>query len=197
VAYTFQMGTFAVTAAQYCVFLNAVAKTDTYGLYNTDMAPANNLSDFGANTFGITQSGSSGGYAYTVTGNPNFPMNYVTWGDAARFANWLSNGQPGGAEGPGTTETGSYTLNGATSDAALMLVTRNPTAMCVIPSECEWYKAAYYNGGGTNAGYWLYPVQSNSVPSNVLSSTATNNVNFETVASVQSAASGRNPPIRR
>ena len=34
VAYTYQIGKYDVTMAQYCQFLNAVAKTDTYGLYN-------------------------------------------------------------------------------------------------------------------------------------------------------------------
>jgi formylglycine-generating enzyme required for sulfatase activity len=114
-----------------------------------------------------------------VTRNPNFPVNYVSWGDAARFANWLSNNQPTGVgEGPGTTETGSYNLNGATSNAALAAVTRSPGATYVIRTENEWYKAAYYSGGGTNAGYWLFPTQSNVVPSNILSATQTNNANF-------------------
>ena len=62
--------------------------------------------------------------------------------------------------------------------AALMAMTRNAGATYFIPSENEWYKAAYYKGGGTNAGYWLYPTQSNTVPSNVLSATGTNNANF-------------------
>jgi formylglycine-generating enzyme required for sulfatase activity len=34
----------------------------------------------------------------------------------------------------------------------------------VLPSEAEWYKAAYYKGGGTNSGYWLYPTSSDSPP---------------------------------
>ena len=29
----------------------------------------------------------------------------------------------------------------------------------VIPTEDEWYKTAYYKGGGTDAGYWRYPTQ--------------------------------------
>lgn len=41
------------------------------------------------------------------------------------------------------------------------------------------YKAAYYKGGGTNAGYWTYPTKSNTTPSNILSSTGTNNANFD------------------
>jgi hypothetical protein len=101
----------------------------------------------------------------------------VSWGDAARFANWLTNGQPVGAEGNGTTETGSYTLNGATSIAALQAVTRNANADYVIPTENEWYKAAYYNP--TSSSYYFYPTSSNSMPSNVLSATGTNNANYE------------------
>ncbi|MEN6451389.1 MAG: PEP-CTERM sorting domain-containing protein, partial [Thermoguttaceae bacterium] len=34
----------------------------------------------------------------------------------------------------------------------------------LLPSENEWYKAAYYKGGGTNSGYWLYPTQSDNTP---------------------------------
>jgi formylglycine-generating enzyme required for sulfatase activity len=109
------------------------------------------------------------------------PVFDVTWLDAARFCNWLENGQPSGAgitEGPGTTETGAYTLNGAINWSQLMLITRNTGATYFIPSENEWYKSAYYKGGSTNAGYWLYPTQSNTAPINTLSSSGTNNANF-------------------
>ena len=37
VAYTYNIGKYDVTAGQYTAFLNAVAATDTYGLYNTSM----------------------------------------------------------------------------------------------------------------------------------------------------------------
>ena len=33
-----------------------------------------------------------------------------------------------------------------------------------LPSEDEWYKAAYYKGGGTDAGYWDYATQSDTAP---------------------------------
>ena len=177
VGYTYQMGKYDVTAGQYCQFLNAVAKTDTYGLYKSywpTLLP----------TVDITQSGSSGNYSYSVTGSygqaANCPIFDVSWGDAARFCNWLQNNQPTGAEGPGTTETGAYTLNGATSNAALMAITRNTGATYFIPSENEWYKAAYYdptlNGGA--GGYWAYPTKSNTAPINILDPTGTNNANF-------------------
>ncbi len=37
VDYTYNIGKYEVTAGQYSEFLNAVAKTDTYGLYNPSM----------------------------------------------------------------------------------------------------------------------------------------------------------------
>jgi formylglycine-generating enzyme len=162
VAYNYQIGKFEVTAAQYCEFLNKVAATDTYGLYNGLMW---------ADTYAckIQRNGSSGSYAYSVASDwANRPVNWVSWGDAARFANWLHNGQPTGSQGTATTEDGSYYLNGATSTAALMAVTRKAGGTWVIPTEDEWYKAAYYDPnkpGG--AGYWDYATRSDTTPSNV------------------------------
>ena len=177
VSYAFQMGEFDVTAAQYVVFLNAVATTsDPYGLYNSGMAMVGD-STYGC---GIVKSGSAGSYTYTVApAYQNFPVNCISWGDAARFCNWLQNGQPtSGTEGAGTTETGSYGLNGASSASALMAVGRSSTATYVIPAENEWYKAAYYKGGGTAAGYWAYPTKSNTAPINTLPDTG-NHANFD------------------
>ena len=54
-------------------------------------------------------------------------------------------------------ESGAYTLNGATSG----IITANAGAKVYIPSENEWYKAAYYNG--VNASYSLYPNGQNTI----------------------------------
>ncbi len=180
VSYTYDMAKYDTTVGQYCQFLNAVAKTDPYGLYNSYMG-----TEFP--TIAITRSGSSGNYSYAVTGSDsqaaNCPIALVTWGDAARFCNWLQNGQPAtGVETSATTEDGAYALNGATSQAALMAVTSpahsgSGAAGFFLPTENEWYKAAYYKSG-TSAGYWSYPTQSDSAPSNVLSAIGTNNANF-------------------
>jgi len=170
VPYIYRMGKYSVTTAQYTAFLNAVAKTsDPYGLYTSDMA------DDTSNGCGISRSGSPGSYTYATTKNGNFPVNYVSWGDAARYCNWLQNGQPTGNEGKGTTETGAYTLNGETTN---LTETRNPAATYFIPTENEWYKAAYYKGGGTNAGYWVYTARSNTAPINTLPDTG-NHANFK------------------
>ncbi|MEK6642906.1 MAG: SUMF1/EgtB/PvdO family nonheme iron enzyme [Planctomycetota bacterium] len=175
VAYTYNMGKYEVTAWQYAAFLNAVAGVDTYALYNTHMSDT-------ALGSGITRSG--GGsvgnpYTYSVASAfVNRPVNYVGWGDSARFANWMHNSQPTGSQGLATTEDGSYFLNGATSNEALLTVTRNQNATWAIPTEDEWYKAAYYKSGSTNAGYWDFPTSSDAIPGRDMADVSGNNANY-------------------
>ena len=160
VANVYRIGTTEVNVGQYTAFLNAVADTDTYELYNPSMAADLNIA-------GIARTGASGSYSYSVIGSPNKPVTYVSWGDAARFSNWLHNGQPTGPQGSGTTETGAYTLNGATSSEAYFATVRTPEAKWSIPSENEWYKAAYHQPvaqGGDADNYWTYPTRTNSIP---------------------------------
>jgi formylglycine-generating enzyme required for sulfatase activity len=196
VPYTYSMGKYDVTLAQYCQFLNAVAATDTYGLYNSGMAGGLGLTadpgmlpGFVGFPFGISRSGNPGSYTYSVTGaNPqagNMPVYAETWGDAARFCNWLGNGQPNGGENVSTTESGAYNLSGATSNAALVAVASpahsgNGAAKYFLPTENEWYKAAYYAGGGKNASYWMFSTQNNTAPDNSLTwaATETNGANY-------------------
>src|SRR3989304_4992635 len=175
VAYDYWMGTFEITAAQYSEFLNGVAKTDTYQLWIADMA---DVSTHGG--CGIQRGGTSGNYYYAVaTIYANRPVNWVTWGNAARFANWLTNGQPTtGVQDLTTTEDGSYFLNGTTSYET---VTRKTDAVYVIPTQNEWYKAAYHKNDGVTSNYWDYPTGADAIPSNVLSNPNAdpgNNANF-------------------
>jgi formylglycine-generating enzyme len=177
VAYTYNIGKYEVTAGQYTAFLTAVAKTDTYGLYNANMW---------SDTSGckIQQSGSSGDYAYSVASDyANRPVNYVSYWDSCRFANWLHNGQPAFSAGTpgevaGSTETGAYTL---TSDGiANNTIVRNTDWTFAVTSEDEWYKAAYYKSGGTNSGYWNYPTSSNTAPGRDMADVSGNNANYGT-----------------
>ena len=153
VAYAYQIGKYEVTNAQYGAFLNAVdpGGANANGVYNSSM---------GTNARGgITYTASAAsGAKYTIrTSMGDKAVNFVSWYDAARFTNWLGNGQ-----GSGSTETGSYTLNGNTG-----IITKNVGATVYLPSEDEWYKAAYYDptpgaGGGDN--YWTYATQSDTIP---------------------------------
>ncbi len=187
VNYSYQIGKYDVTIGQYTDFLNAVAATDTYSLYNASTATDLNVA-------GIAQSGSSGSYTYSViaasgsapnggVSAANRPITYVSWWDSARFSNWMANGQPTGAQNSTTTENGAYNVNGATSGNAPAKNVTNPNTSAAptffIPNESEWYKAAYYDptlNSGTG-GYYAYATQSNTAPGNIVGS-GTNQANY-------------------
>jgi formylglycine-generating enzyme len=161
VGYSYSISKCEITAGQYTEFLNAVAgASDPYGLYN-------NIMGIGIYGSTITKSGS----IYTAV-LPNEPALYISWSNAARFCNWMQTG---------TTENGAYTLGGHIDASYLSTVTRNPGATYVIPSENEWYKAAYYDPNKVApgvGGYWLYPTKSNDYPGNTYPSSSANNANY-------------------
>ena len=154
VKYTYRIGRYEVTTAQYVEFLNATAKsTDPHLLYTGNMEEPRGCQ--------IKQTGIEGSYHYEVPSEfANCPVSHVTFWDACRFVNWLHNGQ-----GSGDTEDGVYTLKGFRGYDGRG-VQRSKNAKWFIPSEDEWYKAAYYDPhkpGG--AGYWKYPTRSDTAPS--------------------------------
>lgn len=165
VASAFRMSKYEVTVAQYVAFLTGVASVpvnDTIrNLYKSEMAdpgedPGALIERTGAGT-------AQDPYVYRASAStawPNAdqrPVPWVTWFDAARFANWMHNGQ-----GAGGTETGAYTLVDFQQSG---VVPRNVGAKFWIPSEDEWYKAAYYDPTRTGSSkYWTYPTSSDRPP---------------------------------
>ena len=155
VAYLFNIGQFLVNNAQYAEFLNHIAKTDTYGLYNSSM----DIEPEG----GIVRYGSSGAYIYVCKPDQdNKPVNFLSWHHCARYCNWLHNGCPTGLQASQTTETGAYALNGANTG----IFPRSVDAIYYLPNEDEWVKSAYFNG----ISYYTYATQSNTAPVAVASS---------------------------
>jgi sulfatase modifying factor 1 len=145
VNYVFQIQDSEVTNAQYVAFLNSVDPngTNPNGVFNASMS-----SSFRG---GILNSGSTPGAIYSAkNGMGQRPVNFVSWYDAARFVNWV---QTGGVN----TETGTYDLASATPTVRL------PGAQFWLPSEDEWYKAAFYNPSTTS--YNDYATGSNVNPS--------------------------------
>ena len=164
VAYEYSISKYEVTNSQYVEFLNAVAATDSTGLYNTDMM------------FDITRSGSSGSYSYSVvSGREQLPVASPSFFDALRFANWMHNGKPTGAQDDTTTEDGAYTFTGPTTVGA-----RNPGATVALPTEDEWYKAAYYDAAAVPPAYLDYPAGSNTQPTCALPTGIPNHANCQT-----------------
>lgn len=156
VAYKYRIGKFEVTNFQYVEFLNAVdqAGANTLALYSSSM-----MTD---PTGGISLNPSaSNGEKYNVKLNQgNRPVVYVSWYDSLRFANWLENGQ-----GSAGTESGSYSLAGGEPIPPNgHNVARNPGAKWVLPSQDEWYKAAYHKNGGVSGNYWDYPTSRDVAP---------------------------------
>ena len=105
--------------------------------------------------------------------NGNQPSANINWFQAAAFTNWLNTS---------TGHVAAYQL-----DAGLTALTvwssgdawqaggenlyRNKNAYYFLPSENEWYKAAYQKNDGVTPNYWDYPTASNSAPTAVGSGT--------------------------
>ena len=148
VGYNYNIGTYDVTLTQYTAFLNSVASTDSYGLYNMSMGTAQNMA-------GISRSGSPRSYHYAVIGDGQRPVAWVTWYDSVRFVNWL---------GTGDTENGAYTITGGGNNSGTVTVpttaqraawATGSSTVWYLPDENEWYKAAYNDPSiaGSNQ-YW-------------------------------------------
>jgi formylglycine-generating enzyme required for sulfatase activity len=172
VSYNFRIGKYEVTNAQYVEFLNDVDPTgaNTLALYNTSMesdARGGILHDLGA----------PNGSQYSVKPNRNNnPVDFVNWYDSIRFANWMHNGM-----GDGDTEVGAYTLGALGGDGVPIngsSITRNPAARWWLPSESEWYKAAYHKNDGVTGNYWNFATRSNSQPSSDPPPGGSNSANF-------------------
>lgn len=151
VDYTYNIGKYEVTNGQYREFLNAKAALgDSYRLWNSSMR-------------GIVRTGTgtlADPFVYSAKdGDATWdsrPVSAVTFWNAARFCNWLHNGQ-----GSRPTEMGAYTSIGNDT-----LFARQAGAKFFLPTEDEWYKAAYYKSGSRDAGYWEYATQSDVKPDN-------------------------------
>lgn len=147
VAYEFQISKHEVTAEQYAEFLNTLAvKSDPHTLWHPGMVST------------INRIGKPGEYHYeAIKGKESRPMVHVSFMEAMRFANWLNNGA-----GQGNTEKGAYDIPSHGG-----LAGHEPDAKVWLPTEDEWYKAAYFQpetAGGPPGGYWLYPTRSNEKP---------------------------------
>ena len=106
----------------------------------------------------------------------NQPAMGISWNMMARFVNWLNTSQ--GFSPAYKFSRSASPMDGnddniqlwATNDPGYNPANpfRNANAVYVLPSEDEWYKAAFH--GGTNK-YWLYPTAQDAAPQSVASGT--------------------------
>jgi formylglycine-generating enzyme len=125
------------------------------------------------------------------------PAANISWYEAAAFVNWL-NTSTGKTAAYNLTFSGSWSMNLWSSGQAWTAggenLYRNKDAFYFLPSENEWYKAAYYNPAGSN--YFLYQTASSSVPTAVASGTNAGSAVYNSVASfpaVVDSAGGLSP----
>lgn len=160
VEYEYSISKYEITLKEYSAFLNAVAsKKDPDKPWLSDLYDQENMED-PTDVVGQLMERTGDGtltspYKYNVVGDPSRPMPWVSWFNAARFVNWLHNGADVGSD----TEDGAYSLDHKIKDA---VIHKNANAHWWLPSEDEWYKAAFYNP--RNGRYSTYPTRSNSLP---------------------------------
>lgn len=174
VSYDYAISKYDITIQQYVDFLNDVAtqpgSAAVAALYDTDMGKPTRVIE---QTIIRTGSGTAADpYAYSVSpdASPNDPVVFVNWNQAARFVNYLHNGATAGA----STETGAYDFT-----TGLATPPRSPDAKFWIPTENEWYKAAYYDPA--KAGYDKWATQSATLPMKDNPAGGTNSVNYQGV----------------
>jgi hypothetical protein len=130
-----------------------------------------------------TQIGMANVSAGAWTGNQ--PAANISWYEAAAFVNFLNTNSgktaayilswSGTAWSMTLQSSNAWTLGGTN-------LYRNKDAFYFLPSDNEWYKAAYYNAAGTN--YFLYPTASSKAPTRVASGTNARSAVYNLPASV-------------
>lgn len=103
----------------------------------------------------------------------NQPAANMTWYEAAAFVNFLNVST--GHHAAYQLDLGNTTPTVWTSAQAWQAggenLYRHKDAYYFLPSENEWYKAAYHQNDGVTANYWDYALGSNSIPTAVASGT--------------------------
>lgn len=170
VNYTYLINQLEVTNDDYILFLNAVdpegTRVQLTETFNASGEPTVNSQNVLYHFYMTSQdrggirfnSGESSGKKYASKSNlGNKPVNFITWYMAASYCNWLHNK----VSDPNTTTTNNGTYNLSLEDD---LIVRNSDSYYSLPTDNEWFKAAYYKGGSSNAGYWVYATRSDASP---------------------------------
>lgn len=110
------------------------------------------------------------------------PAVSISWLQAASFVNWL-NTSSGYQAAYNLNYSGGWNIDPWSPSEAWQLggqnLFRNKNAYYFLPSENEWYKAAYHKNDGDTGNYWNYPTASDSKPTKVYGSTDPNTAVYD------------------
>ena len=204
--------TFFVVAALFAaiaIITQPSAQADTFGTSGNeftidfvDIGNAGNAADtttygavpyvYRAGKYEITQDAitkaTASGMADVTAGawTGNQPAATINWYEAAAFVNFLNTNSGKTAAYDLTFSNSQWSMALWSSEQAWTVggtnLYRNKNAFYFLPSENEWYKAAYYNAAGTN--YFLYPTGSDTAPTAVASGTNAGSAVYNGAASV-------------
>jgi hypothetical protein len=197
----------ALVFAAFTLIPHISAQADTFGTsgneFTIDFVSIGNTSnaadtttygavpyEYRASTYEISQNAitkaTASGMANVTAGawTGNQPAATISWYEAAAFVNFLNTNSGKTAAYALTFSSGSWSMalqdptNAWTAGGTNLY--RNKNAFYFLPSENEWYKAAYYNPAGSN--YFFYPTASSSVPTAVASGTNAGSAVYNGVA---------------
>lgn len=119
----------------------------------------------------------AGGLVGVVAGahTGNKPAGSMSWFEAAAFVNFLNTSTGHQAAYDLTFSGGAWSMTLWSSEVAWQLggenLYRHKDAYYFLPSDDEWYKAAFHKNDGVTANYWDYATGRNTIPTAVLQGT--------------------------
>lgn len=146
--------------------------------------------DYRLSKYEISQTAINAATANGLVGMPvgtwvvDQPAASINWFQAAGFVNWMntSTGHEQAYQlNPTLTAITMWSSADAWQDGGENLY-RNKDAYYFMPSEDEWYKAAYHKNDGVTANYWDFPTKSNNAPVAVGSGTVAGSAVYHVVA---------------
>lgn len=117
------------------------------------------------------------------------PAANISWYEAAAFVNWMNTSTGRQAAYNLTFNGRAWSMDLWSGEEAWTAggtnLYRHKDATYFLPSENEWYKAAYFNAAG--ADYFLYPTESSTAPVAVVGGTGPNTAVYDKAADVPAA----------
>ena len=171
VNYLYNIQNQLMTNNEYCTYLNTIDPSGNkeFQIYDDRMSSSA--------VGGIEYNGCAniGSMYYLKDNFSNKPVTFVKWVMAAQYCNWLTNNKSSNIL---SITSGSYDIASLYNNSiSISGYYRQDTAKYFLPSENEWYKAAYYDA--SNGKYWNYPTQSDEPPTAIICDAQGNRVSSE------------------